>query len=385
MLKSSPTKGVKIAGFRVTVEPLLPVVIVVIGWLLSERYFPSLTIGYHPYINYILGGAASLMLTFSILFHEFGHAFVAVKSNLSIERIHLYLFGGMAELKHRPIFPKQELLVALSGPFASFALAGIFYLISTQLPPNSTLTRLVFDFLIQINVLLAVFNLIPIFPLDGGRALRAFFWMVTSKYHKASVTTLYVSYVVIVGIFVAGLIDFIHFNSGYEVILVLLAIYLGYTVWSGRIELNHNPKFHDLIYHVDEEPSANNIINQIISTNEQFLNRTVIPVLDDGELRYVIRGSYLHNESVLKDIKLLQHTEEELRQYYSEVFPGDYIDLAESSTYDPDIIYSADFVPVMEENRFIGLCDANELRFWLMEYLDSHLDPFATFINKEVA
>jgi Zn-dependent protease len=376
MLKSSPTKGVKIAGFRVTVEPLLPVVIIVIGWLLSERYFPTLTIGYLPYINYILGGAASLMLTFSILFHEFGHAFTAVKSNLSIERIHLYLFGGMAELKHRPLFPKQELFVALSGPFASFFLAGLFYLISVQLPSNSVLTRLVFDFLIQINVLLGVFNLIPIFPLDGGRALRAFFWMVTAKYHKASLFTLYVSYVVIAGIFLLGLVDYLHFNSGYEVIIVLLAIYLGYTVWSGRVELNHNPKFEDLIYHVELEPTASNIINQILSTNEQFLTRMVIPVLEDSKLKYVIRGNFLHNESVIKDIRVQQEVEGDLKHFYSEVFPGDYIDLTESSSFDPQIIYSTDFVPVVEDKHFIGLCDANELRFWLMEYMDSHPDSF---------
>lgn len=383
MLKSSPTKGVKIAGFRVTVEPLLPVVIVVIGWLLSERYFPTLTFGYMPYINYILGGAASLLLTFSILFHEFGHAITAVKSNLSIERIHLYLFGGMAELKHRPLFPKQELFVALSGPFASFFLAGLFYIISIQLPSSSILSGLVIDFLIQINVLLGVFNLIPIFPLDGGRALRAFFWMITTKYHKASLITLYVSYVVIAGIFIVGLVDFMHINSGYEVILVLLAIYLGYTVWSGRVELNHNPTFQDLIYHVDLEPTANNIINQILSTNEQFLTRTVIPVLEGGNLQYVIRGNYLHNESVLKDIKVQQHTEDDLKHYYSEVFPGDYIDLSETSSFDPEIIYSADFVPVIEDKYFIGLCDANELRFWLMEYLESHADSFEVGHMKE--
>lgn len=385
MLKSSPSKGIKIAGFRVTVEPLLPVVIVVIGWLLSERYFPTLTLGYHPYINYILGGAASLLLTFSILFHEFGHAIVAVRSNLLIERIHLYLFGGMAELKHRPIFPKQELLVALSGPFASFLLAIIFYLISTQLPPSSTLTRLVFSFLVQINVLLAVFNLIPIFPLDGGRALRAFFWMLTSRYHKASLTTLYVSYVVIGALFITGLLDYLYFHSGYEVILVLLAIYLGYTVWSGRMELNHNPQFHDLIYHVDLEPTAYNIIKQILSSNEQFLTRTIIPVLQNGALQHVIRGSYLHNESVLKDVQIQQTPDKVLSHFYSEVFPGDYIDLAVASTFDSDIMYSADFVPVMEDNIFIGLCDANELRFWLMEYIEDHQNEIFSDINEEIS
>ena len=364
---SNKEKGIRIAGFKVTVEPLLPVVIVIIGWLLSERYFPALTIGYYPHMNYILGGVASIMLTFSILFHELGHAYMAVKLKLQIERIHLYLFGGMAELKHRPIFPRQELFVALSGPLASFLLSGIFYLVFLFLPPDVHLTRMVFKFLVQINFLLAAFNLIPIFPLDGGRCIRAIFWFITRKYSKASVGTLYLSYTLIGVILILGIIDWSVYSSGFEYIILLLAIYLGYTVWSGHKELLHQPNLEDLVFEINHLNDATLVIEQILQQNKYFLPRTVIPIVEDDVLKNVVRGRALHNESITNSIDPVDLIRSKGLEFISELTIGDFIEILNPDTFATKISFSADFIPVTEAGRFIGLCDANEMRFWLLE------------------
>ena len=360
-------KGIRIAGFKVTVEPLLPVVIVIIGWLLSERYFPALTLGYYPHMNYILGGVASIMLTFSILFHELGHAYMAVKLKLQIERIHLYLFGGMAELKHRPIFPRQELFVALSGPLASFLLSGIFYLVYLFLPTDVHLTRMVFKFLVQINFLLAAFNLIPIFPLDGGRSIRALFWFITRRYYKASLGTLYLSYTLIGVILILGIIDWSMYSSGFEYIILLLAFYLGYTVWSGHKELLHQPSLEDLIFEINHLNDATRVIEQVLRQNKYFLPRTVIPVVEDDMLKYVVRGRMLHNESITSSTDPVDLIRANATEFMSELTIGDFIEIRNPETFATQISYSADFVPVSKVGRFLGLCDANEMRFWLLE------------------
>lgn len=358
-------RGLRIAGFRVTVEPLLPLVVIGIGWLLSERYFPNLTVGYYPYLNYVLGGVASLMLTFSILFHELGHAFMAVRLRLQIERIHLYLFGGMAELKHRPMYPVQELWVALSGPIASFLLAGIFYIIGFIIPEDANLSKLVVQFLVQINFLLAAFNLIPIFPLDGGRTIRALIWMISKRYYKSSVATLNLSYTLIVVILLLGIADYILFLSGYQLILILLAGYLGYTVWSGRAELKHNPDLNDLVFDMGPSMDPISLIQKIIKQDDFYLPRTVIPIVRDESLVGVIYGNKLTNSAQIRNMDPSELLNDPDMGLFRPVGIGDFIDIGDHQSYDPAIIFTLEFIPVVDGGTYLGLCDANELRFWL--------------------
>ena len=355
-------KGVRVAGFRVTVDPMLPVVIVLIGWLLSDRYFPSYTYGYIPQVNYILGGIASLMLTFSILFHELGHALAAVWSRLSIDRIHLLLFGGMAELKHRPQTGFQELGIALSGPLASLLLGGMVWLAMMVFSGADMLVLVLLQFVVHINILLALFNMIPIFPLDGGRATRAILWQFMGRYHHASITTLYVSYLLIGIIFVAGVTDLFLGITPYGLLLMLLAAYLTYTVYNGKRELVHRPEFVDLLYRLEHPDDIRSTIEQINSSDSRYLPRTTLPVLVENHLVSVISGTRMHNYLHTQGDSSADDGYAEL-----EVPPaaGNYIDLSVAQTYDTQIRYQTDFVPVVQKGYFLGLADANEMRFWL--------------------
>lgn len=368
-MSSKKSRGVRIAGFRVTIDPLLPVVIILIGWLLSVRYFPAYTIGYVEEVNYILGGLASLMLTFSILFHELGHAVAAVKSRLRIDRIHLLLFGGMAELKHRPVTGYQELIIALCGPLASFLLAGVAYGILFFLPLTNSLVSLVLQFVAHINVLLGIFNLIPIFPLDGGRAIRAFLWQMLGRYYQASQLTLNISYVLIGTMFLAGLADLLLVKTGYQLIILLLAAYLSYTVYNGRKELIHKPEFIDLLYRVENQHDFPAMVKQIMSSDETYLRRTILPIVDNQSetLTAVINGGNLHNYSVSENKSPSEISMDEISHIVLEPQLGFYIDLSEADSFDTGIEFNSDFVPVVQNGQFLGLCDANEMRFWLNE------------------
>src|SRR3546814_208582 len=119
----------------------------------------------------------ALGLFFSIIFHEFAHSLVARRYGLPISGITLFLFGGVAHMSEEPSGPKVEFMMAVAGPIASFLLAFIFYLLySGTAAVGWTVVGAVLGYLAVINLVLAIFNLVPAFPLDGGRMLRAALW-----------------------------------------------------------------------------------------------------------------------------------------------------------------------------------------------------------------
>lgn len=322
------SKGFRIAGFKVTVDPLLPLVILLIGWLLTQRYIPNQ--------SYLLGAIASGLLTLSILFHELGHATVAKRLNLSIVRIHLFLFGGMAELRNRPHRPGQEALVALAGPFSSFLLGAAAWGTTLVLPPAWGVVHLMASFMAQMNLLLALFNLIPIYPLDGGRALRALFWKINGRYITASLRMQQVSILLIILVLGTALMDILMWNSPYTLLFFMLSGYLTYTVFTAKKELLQVPTLGDLI-HTPVSYAAMDTSGRDV----------LIPVLDHELRLRLVRNSIGEPQAPLV---------------------GMYIDMDDPATFDPLQIYAADVVPVIRKGEVVGLADADELRFWLNEH-----------------
>lgn len=135
----------------------------------------------------ILGILTSILFFGSIIAHELAHSILAIRNNIPVREITLFIFGGVSHITKEASQPRTEFLVAVVGPLTSLAMAGIFYglyflLAGTQ---QSLAANLVL-WLAIINVILAVFNLIPGFPLDGGRIFRAIVWRRTHDYHRAT-------------------------------------------------------------------------------------------------------------------------------------------------------------------------------------------------------
>ncbi|TVP53683.1 MAG: site-2 protease family protein [Gemmatimonadales bacterium] len=140
-------------------------------------------------ITYLWMGFASAVLLFtSLLAHELAHAFTARRRGIEIEGITLFIFGGMARTRQEPATPGDEFLIAVMGPVASFAIAIFFYGIAAQGPTLGLGEpgQAVAEYLGFLNILLAVFNLFPGFPLDGGRILRATLWKATGSLRRAT-------------------------------------------------------------------------------------------------------------------------------------------------------------------------------------------------------
>ncbi len=168
----------EIAGFAVKVDWSWAILAMLIAWSLAQGFFPSLYEGLPTAAYWWMGVAGVIGLFLSILLHELSHSVVARYYGLPIRGITLFIFGGVAELEEEPLSPRIEFRMAIAGPLLSIALAGLFYL-ATLLGQALGWAEAVFGvarYLATLNLILAVFNLIPAFPLDGGRVLRAYLW-----------------------------------------------------------------------------------------------------------------------------------------------------------------------------------------------------------------
>ncbi len=165
----------RIAGVRIAIDVSWLIIFVLILWSLSVGYFPRAYPGYGTGLYWGIGFVATVLFFASVVFHELAHAMVGNAYGQRVRRITLFVFGGMAHLSREPTDPRMEVRIAAVGPLASLVLGAGFWAVSAwaALPP---LWRAVFAYLAVINGALAVFNLLPGFPLDGGRLLRAVLW-----------------------------------------------------------------------------------------------------------------------------------------------------------------------------------------------------------------
>lgn len=349
----------KLFGFRITVDPLLPIVVLLMAWVLADRYFPRYILGLYTWEYIAMGAVSALLLFLSIFFHELGHAGSAKLFNLPTERIHMFLFGGMAELKYRPVHPAHESWIAIAGPVTSTALAGIFYVFALAFADSSRPIYHVFQYSALMNALLAAFNLVPIYPLDGGRALRGLIWQRNNRFYEASMLTFRISFNLIAILLILSFVSWYWFNPIWTLWLAAFALYMMYTALNGRKELVHVPRSEDLIFHLPDDVPTAIIIREILQTDPTYLHDCIVPFMNDGQLSGVIFGNVMNISESFDDVDI------ESLVHDAEV--GTYIDVEYAETYCTTVEYKAVFVPVLRRGKLLGLCDPHELRFWLRE------------------
>ena len=146
-------------------------VFALIAWSLSASFFPHYFPDQTQTMYWSMGITASLLLFVSVLLHELSHSLVARAKNIKVESITLFFFGGVAGITKEDMKPSSEFLMAIAGPIFSLVLAGLFFII-WKVNGNVFWTAITY-YLWQLNLILAIFNMVPAFPLDGGRAFRA--------------------------------------------------------------------------------------------------------------------------------------------------------------------------------------------------------------------
>ncbi|HUF90334.1 MAG TPA: site-2 protease family protein [Gemmatimonadota bacterium] len=178
----------RLAGIRVTLDLSWFLIFLLVTWSLASGYLPQQLPDASPIALWALGIGLSLALFGSVLAHEFSHSLVARTRGVEVHEITLFIFGGAAKLRDEPRDAASEFLIAAAGPALSIALGiGILVVASAVQGVVSPAVQSGLWWLGVINVALAVFNLIPGFPLDGGRILRAILWWRTGDFERATV------------------------------------------------------------------------------------------------------------------------------------------------------------------------------------------------------
>ena len=189
-------------GIDIFLDSSLLIIFVLIVYMLSSAVFPDWHPDWEASTTWLVAMAAGVLFFASLLAHELAHSLMSRRFGVEVHRITLFLFGGMAEMEDEPREPRAEFLVAIVGPLTSLALGVLFSVIGTSmagpdfaglldedreaalasLSPLATLML----WLGPVNIVLGVFNLIPGFPLDGGRVFRAVVWWLTGDLQRAT-------------------------------------------------------------------------------------------------------------------------------------------------------------------------------------------------------
>jgi Zn-dependent protease len=175
----------RILGIPIGLDPSWFLMFILVTWTLASSYFPSEFKNWPTAQYWIVGAVTAILFFSSVVLHELGHSILALRYKLPVTSITLYIFGGIARIASEPPSAVAEFFIAIAGPMTSFALAVIFGLlggVSTSVAPIFAMVK----YLAYINGTLALFNLIPGFPLDGGRVFRAIVWGITHNLRRAT-------------------------------------------------------------------------------------------------------------------------------------------------------------------------------------------------------
>jgi Zn-dependent protease len=294
----------RVFGIRIVLDYSWFLIFALVAWTLASGYFPSEFKNW-PIAEYWLVGIATAIVFFvSVLLHELGHSIVARHYGIPVNSIRLFIFGGMSQIESEPPSAKVEFVMAVVGPLVSFALAGVFAGLGVVFASVAPLMALA-KYLAYINGALRLFNLIPGFPLDGGRVFRAIVWGITSNLHRATAIAANL------GRFIGFL--FILFGV-YQVFTgnFINGLWIGFIGWfleSAAMSQVQQQKVQDLL--------AGRRVSQAMSTNYASIQpdvnlQTLVDrrVLGGGQRSFVVKeGDKVAGLLTLHDIKELPRAE----------------------------------------------------------------------------
>jgi Zn-dependent protease len=206
-------------------------------WSLAMGFFPAAIAELPAGAYWLLGALTSVLFFGSVLAHELGHAFFALRNSVPVRAITLFFFGGVAEITREPRSAGAEFRIAIAGPLVSIALAALFGLVGllAQAVPEIAAPA---QWLARINLILALFNMLPAFPLDGGRVLRAALWRFTGSELRATTQAARVGQLFAWGMVGFGVVSALSGNLFNGIWLVILGLFINGAAAASRQQAN---------------------------------------------------------------------------------------------------------------------------------------------------
>jgi Zn-dependent protease len=294
----------RVLGIPIVLDYTWFLIFALVAWTLASGYFPSEFKNWPTAEYWLVGIVTAIAFFLSVVLHELGHSIVARHYGIPVSNIKLFVFGGVSQIEAEPPSAKAEFLMAVVGPLVSFALAGAFAGLGVAFASVAPLLALT-KYLAYINGALGLFNLIPGFPLDGGRVVRAIVWGTTKNLRGATV----------IASSLGRLIGFLFILYGvYQVLTGSLfnGLWIGFIGWfleSAATSQVQQQRLHDLL--------AGRRVSQAMSTNyTSVLPDTSIQtlvdhyVLGNGRRSFVVKeGDRVAGLLTLHDIKELPRAE----------------------------------------------------------------------------
>jgi Zn-dependent protease/CBS domain-containing protein len=226
-VRRSGVRLFRVGGIEIDIDYSWLLIFLLVLWSLSVGYFPSVAPGMGVGIYWVAGLIATVGLFGSILLHELSHSFAARRAGIDVPAITLFLFGGVSEMSDEPRRPPTEIWIAAVGPLTSFALAGVFWVAYALWPAAEPgLVGPIIGYLAFINAALGVFNLLPGFPLDGGRILRAAVWWRTGSLERATRVATNAGKGFAIGLMVLGALEIFGGSLIGGIWLILIGLFL---------------------------------------------------------------------------------------------------------------------------------------------------------------
>jgi Zn-dependent protease len=217
---------VKIAGIDIYIHVSWLIILVFLTFSLATGWFPTSYPGYSSLTYYILGFISALLLFVSVLLHELAHSFVARVRGLPVHNIVLFIFGGVSNLEQEPQTPGTEFTMAFVGPLVSLLIGALSYGLLALVRGSHSLIEPILSYLAVTNILLGIFNLLPGFPLDGGRVLRSIIWKATGNFQTATNVATFVGQTFAYLFILVGILQFFAGNGFGGLIIIFTGWFL---------------------------------------------------------------------------------------------------------------------------------------------------------------
>lgn len=368
----------KVIGIPIELNYSWFAIFFLIFWSLAFYLFPSAYPRLHPSVYWIMGGTATILFFASLIFHELSHSYVSQRYGMKVDRIVLFLFGGVSETFQEMPSAKAEFWVAIAGPLASFFLAiaflggGVLSRMWTPLVP----VAVVMEWLGFINIVLGVFNLLPGFPLDGGRVLRSIIWYFSKNQRTATRIASRT------GQFFAGMLMFWGFFRlfGGNFVGGIWLIFLGWLLFAAA-----SSEYSELV--------LRQALNRVRVEELMSLEVKAIPPelsLSDAIHEYFLRYPYggypvTHADKVLGIISLGQIREIPKAEWDRKTVKEVMLPLPDGTALHPqDTVTHAleDFrrtasgrLPVMRDGELVGILSQSDVVRWLNAHPEAENDP----------
>jgi Zn-dependent protease len=280
--------GFSIAGIRIRIDQSWFIAFVLFAWALSVGYFPFQAPNHSTSAYWIFGTLSALGLFASVLIHELSHCVIARRLGVPVRQITLFFFSGVSEMtQSRSSSPGAEFRITIAGPIASIALGIVLEALSYGMRDSvDRLTAVTLHYLVLVNLLLAAFNLLPGFPLDGGRVLRSYLWHRIGDFGKATRVAARVGGGFAMAMIVIGFLGIASMHFMFGVLLLLIGLFLRKSAESEYRSYQMRTSLEDVVVRdIMVPPVAVNKGTSIADFVNQYVfhyHDRVFPVVDRG-------------------------------------------------------------------------------------------------------